>query len=207
MPSDEGLARGIADWLVQDARVSALLVVHDHDPGYGDPVGRMCVEAARARGIEARGRPVWNHDQSIADELADVPAVLYVGVPGPGTATLWHDLHAAHPGMWLLATDGVAVDWVARAIDAEAARRTRFFTAQRAPWGFYGFEAMALILDAVAAGGGTREGAVRAARGTRDRDSVLGRYSIDQAGLTTSPATGRLAIAGGELVWDRPGLA
>jgi len=207
MPSDEGLARSIADWLVHDARVSTLLVVHDHDPGYGDPVGRMCVEAAKDRGIEARGRPVWNHDESIADELADMPAVLYVGVPGPGTAAFWGDLHAAHPGMWLLATDGMAVDWVARAIDADAARRTRFFTAQRAPWGLYGFEAMALILDAVAASAGTREGAVRAARGTRDRDSVLGRYSIDEAGLTTSPATGRLAIADGELVWDRPGLA
>jgi len=206
MPSDEDLARGIADWLVQRARVSALLVVHDHDPGYGDPVGRMCVEAARGRGIEARGRPVWNHGEPIADELADVPAVLYVGVPGRGTAAFWRDLHAAQPGMWLLATDGLAVDWVARAIDADAAQRTRFFTAQRAPWGFYGFEAMALILDAVAAGGGTRAGAVRAARGTRDRDSILGRYSIDEAGLTTSPATGRLAIAGGELVWDRPGL-
>ena len=203
MPSDAGLARGIAAWLVERARVRRLLVVHDHDPGYGDPVGRMCAEAARERGIDTRSRPVWDHAEGIANDVEDADAVLYVGVPGPGTAAFWGDLHAADPGMWLLATDGIAVDWVARAIDAEAARMTRFFTAQRAPWGFYGYEAMALILDAIAEGGGTRDGAVTAARETRDRDSFLGRYSIDEEGLTTSPASGRLAIAGGELVWDR----
>jgi ABC-type branched-subunit amino acid transport system substrate-binding protein len=203
MPSDEGLARGIADWLVQHARVSALLVVHDHDPGYGDPVGRMCANAAMERGIETRSRPVWNQEEGRAGDLAGVEAVLYVGVPGPGTSALWRDLHVVNPGMWLLATDGLAVDWLARAIDADAARMTLFFTAQRAPWGFYGYEAMALILDAVEGSGGTREGAVSAARGTHDRDSILGRYSIDEHGLTTSPASGRLVISAGELVWER----
>ncbi len=67
----------------------------------------------------------------------------------------------------------------------------------------YGFEAMALILDAIGAARGDREAVVRAARATRDRDSILGRYSIDPEGRTTSTAYGRLAVAGGELVWDR----
>ena len=69
--------------------------------------------------------------------------------------------------------------------------------------GFYGFEAMALILDAVAEGGGDREATVRAARATHDRDSLLGRYSLDEHGHTTSTAYGRLAVVDGELVWDR----
>jgi hypothetical protein len=43
---------------------------------------------------------------------------------------------------------------------------------------------------------------VRAARATRDRDSVIGRYSIDEHGHTTSKAYGRLAVADGDLVWD-----
>ncbi|HET7170387.1 MAG TPA: hypothetical protein VFI18_02015, partial [Gaiellales bacterium] len=109
-------------------------------------------EAAKARGIETRSRPVWDHAEGIAHDVEGAEAVLYVGVPGPGTAALWRDLHTADPALWLLATDGIAVDWVVRAIDA---------------------------------------------------DSVLGRYSIDDDGLTTSPASGRLAIADGELVWDR----
>ena len=129
--------------------------------------------------------------------------MLYVGVAGSGATELWHDLHAANPDMWLLGTEGIAEPWLARELSPSAAERTRIFTAQRAPFGFYGFEAMALILDALAAGGGDRVAIVRAARSTVDRDSILGRYSFDPQGHTTSSAYGRLAVEDGELVWDR----
>jgi branched-chain amino acid transport system substrate-binding protein len=62
---------------------------------------------------------------------------------------------------------------------------------------------MALILDAIASGGADRTAIVRAARTTSDRDSILGRYSIDADGSTTTTAYGRLAVVGGQLVWDR----
>jgi branched-chain amino acid transport system substrate-binding protein len=130
-------------------------------------------------------------------------AVLYVGVAGSGAVGLWRDLHAIDSSLWLLGTEGVAVPWLARELDASVADRTRFFAAQRAPWGFYGFEAMALILDAIAAGQGDRAEIVRAAQSTRDRDSILGRYSIDEHGHTTCNAYGRLAVADGQVVWDR----
>ena len=61
---------------------------------------------------------------------------------------------------------------------------------------------MALILDAIAAGGGDRAATVRAARAARDRDSVLGRYSLDADGHTTTTAYERLAVLDGRLVWD-----
>jgi branched-chain amino acid transport system substrate-binding protein len=135
-------------------------------------------------------------------ELDGAEALLYVGVAGSGAVDLWHDLHAADPAMWLPGSDGVAVPWLASELSAAEAERTRFFVPQRAPMGFYGFEAMALILDAIAAGDGDRAATVRAARSTRERDSVLGRYSIDADGHTTCTAYGRLAVADGELVWD-----
>jgi branched-chain amino acid transport system substrate-binding protein len=163
----------------------------------------MCVEAARERGVDARSRPVWDHDESIVDDVQDAQATLYVGVAGSGAVGLWRELHAIKGGMWLLGTDGVAASWLARELSASAAERTRFFGAQRAPWGFYGFEAMSLILDAIAAGQGNRADVVRAARSTTDRESVLGRYSIDEHGHTTCTAYGRLAVADGDLVWDR----
>ena len=50
-----------------------------------------------------------------------------------------------------------------------------------------------------------RAGAVAAALATKDRDSVLGRYSIDADGHTTTTAYGRLAVVDGSLVWDRSG--
>jgi branched-chain amino acid transport system substrate-binding protein len=96
----------------------------------------------------------------------------------------------------------VAVQPLAAQLDVGAAERTRFFVAARAPLAFYGYEAMALILDAIAVGGGDRAAIARAARATRDRDSILGRYSIDAEGHTTTTHYGRLAVIEGELVWD-----
>jgi hypothetical protein len=76
----------------------------------------------------------------------------------------------------VLGSDGVAQTRLAHELSPGAADRTRFFVANRAPLAFYGYEAMALILDATAAGDGDRGAIVRAARATRDRDSVIGRY-------------------------------
>jgi branched-chain amino acid transport system substrate-binding protein len=202
MPDDRALAHGIAGW-VAGAGPRSVLVIHDHDDGYGVPVGGMCLRALRDAGLDAGARPVWDDDEPISDDPAGAEAVLYAGVAGSGAVTLWRDLHRHDPARWLLATDGLAVEWFARELDPEAAARTRLFTAQRAPWGFYGYEAAALILDAVAEARGDRAGVVATARATRDRDSALGRYSIDAEGLTTAAADGVLAIVDGEIVWER----
>jgi ABC-type branched-subunit amino acid transport system substrate-binding protein len=201
-PDDRMGAAAIAAWLV-DAGVTELLVVHDHDDGYGVPVGSMCAEAARERGLTVRARPVWDEDGHPAKDLGAAGAVLYVGVAGSGAVDLWHELHAAQPELWLLGSEGVALDWLARALSPGAAERSRFFVAQRAPFGLYGYEAAALIRDAIAGAGADRAAVVTAARATQARDSVLGTYSLDSDGLTTNGAYGRLAVAGGELVWDR----
>jgi branched-chain amino acid transport system substrate-binding protein len=200
-PHDGVGARAIAAWLV-GAGVRELLVVHDHDDGYGVPVGAMCVEAARDRGLVVRSRPVWDRGETATDDLGDAQAVLYVGVAGSGAAGMWHELHDANPALWLLGSEGVAASWLARKLSPSAAQRTRFFVPQRASLDLYGFEAMALILDAMARGDQDRAEVVRAARSTRDRDSVLGRYAIDERGHTTSSGYGRLAVVDGELVWD-----
>jgi branched-chain amino acid transport system substrate-binding protein len=205
-PHDGVCARTIAGWL-QEAGVQEVLVVHDHDPGYGSPVGAMCFEAAQRLGLHSRIRPVWDHDEPIAGDLGDAGAVLYVGVAGSGAVAMFEELHGLRPDLWLLGSDGIAVSWLARDLGPGPAARMRLFVAQRAPFALYGLEAISLILDAVTAGGGDRAGTVAAARATRARRSPLGRYSIDADGLTTTTAYGRLAIAGGKLVWDVEALA
>jgi branched-chain amino acid transport system substrate-binding protein len=201
MPHDGVGARSIADWLVE-ADVQELLVVHDHDADYGVSVGAMCVEAASARGLLVCSRPVWNYDEPPAADLEEAEAALYVGVAGSGAAGLWRELHALNPQLWLLGTEGVAEPWLAKELEGSVPERTRFFVAHRAPFGFYGFEAMALLLDAIGNGGRDRAAVVRSARTTRDRGSILGRYSIDEHGHTTTTAYGRLAVVDSELVWD-----
>jgi len=200
-PHDGVGARAIASWLCE-AGVDELLVVHDHDSFYGDPVGAMCEKAAGERGVRVRRRPVWNWDEPPSYDLEGAGAVLYVGVAGSGAIDLWSTLHEADPSLWLVGSEGVAVPWLARELEPGAADRTRFFIAQRAAFSFYGYEAMALIQDSLAAAV-DRHGAVEVARTTRDRDSVIGCYSVDRDGHTTSTAYGRLAVVGGELVWDR----
>ena len=183
VPDDCVGASAIADWLVE-ARVSELLVVHDHDNAYGIPVGGMCVEAARSRGLAVRSRPVRNHDERAADDLGAAQAVLYAGVAGSGAVGLWHELHAANPDLWLLGTEGVAVTWLAEALRPAAAERTRLFVAPTVPLGTYGRDAMSLILDAVAEAGDDRQAIV---------DAALARH--------TPPTNyGCLAVVDGELV-------
>lgn len=73
-------------------------------------------------------------------------------------------------------------------------------------YGIYGHEAMSLVLDAIARAGAQGEepaAVVAAAFATRDRESVLGTYSIDRFGDTTIRDYGVYRIADGALLWDR----
>jgi branched-chain amino acid transport system substrate-binding protein len=64
----------------------------------------------------------------------------------------------------------------------------------------YGYEAMALALDAINRAGAAevrRAAVVAALAGTTDRDSVLGRYSIDAFGDTTLSSYGVYVVRRG----------
>jgi branched-chain amino acid transport system substrate-binding protein len=70
----------------------------------------------------------------------------------------------------------------------------------------YGYEAMALVLDAIerAEGeGDERRAVLEAALETSDRVSVLGTYSIDGAGDTTLDALAGYRIEDGEPMFER----
>jgi hypothetical protein len=184
--------------------VETLLVVHDYgDGGYAQALAAHCVEAAGERGVAARARPVWDHDEHASDDLAGLQALLYVGVAGSGAEQMWADLHAADPKMWLLGTEGIAEPWLAAAIDPSAAERTRFFVPPRTSFALYGFEAMSLVLDAVAAAAADDRTAIAAAgRAPGERAGFIGRYAVGPDGRVTGIGYGRQAVVGGRLVWD-----
>jgi ABC-type branched-subunit amino acid transport system substrate-binding protein len=64
----------------------------------------------------------------------------------------------------------------------------------------YAYEAACLVLDAFGRVGGDRAALTAALRGTRERDSVIGRYSIDGHGGTTLRSAGRLRVEDGRFV-------
>jgi hypothetical protein len=201
MPHDGVGARAIAAWLAGGG-VSELLVVHDHDRDYGVAVGGMCAAAARNRGSLCARAP-FGTTTSPSRRICAVPRRCSTSASrarapsGCGTTSM------PPTPRWLLGSEGVAEPSLARELSASAAERTQFFLAQRAPFGFYGYQAMTLILDAIAAGDGDRAATARAGRATRERDSILGAYSLDEQGHTTCTAYGRLAVRDGELIWDR----
>jgi branched-chain amino acid transport system substrate-binding protein len=66
------------------------------------------------------------------------------------------------------------------------------------PYAIYGYEAMNLALDAVKRSGtGSKEDVLKALFATKDRQSVLGTYSIDQNGDTTLTDYGVYTVKGG----------
>jgi len=72
------------------------------------------------------------------------------------------------------------------------------------PYAIYGYEAMRLALDAIERSGtGEKADILKALFETKDRESVLGTYSIDENGDTTLSDYGVYTVEDGELVFDR----
>ncbi|HEX3874518.1 MAG TPA: branched-chain amino acid ABC transporter substrate-binding protein, partial [Solirubrobacteraceae bacterium] len=138
-------------------------------------------------------------------------AVVFGGTPGPGAEALWQALHAAGPAVKLFAGSSLATPAFVSATGPAAsetfvtspvleldqyppaahqvlrAYQAAFHTPGTA-YSLYGYEAMAGILNAIRVAGplgSDRAAVVHDFFATRDRDSVLGRYSITPNGDTT----------------------
>jgi branched-chain amino acid transport system substrate-binding protein len=166
-----------------------------------------------------------------ADAGAD--CFIFSGITANNAVQLYKDFAAALPDAKLYGPDGVAeagfVDPEEGGLPADVASRVTvtvatlspdqypeegqaFFDAFREkhdepnpnPYAIYGYEAMRLALDAIARSEtGEKADILAALFDTRDRESVLGTYSIDENGDTTLSDYGVYTIKGGELEFDR----
>ena len=218
VPADHLEAAAIAALLAQ--RGVRRLAVADDAETYGRVLGRMVAAAARARGLavvlQARAGVRARNAASIARRAraARADAFFYSGIAANGGARVVRSVHARLPRIPLVAPDGCLDTAFTRRLGSAAARtlitseqvpaaarepagqafadrfRARWHRSP-GPYADYGYEAMALVLDAIgrAGPGGTieerRARVVAALAATRDRDSILGRYSIDKFGDTT----------------------
>jgi branched-chain amino acid transport system substrate-binding protein len=72
------------------------------------------------------------------------------------------------------------------------------------PYAIYGYEAMGLALDAIKrSGDGSKANILKAIFATKDRQSVLGTYSIDKNGDTTLTDYGVYSVQNGDLKFDQ----
>jgi branched-chain amino acid transport system substrate-binding protein len=199
---------GVGHFVRRSARVNRLRVV------FRGTIGRLRsyrVFAARV----ARRRP---------------SCVVFTGITANGAVRLFADLARALPRAGLFGSDGIAESGFSDprqgGLPRRVARRVLVTIAPRAPlayppggrdffrrygrrygdrnpdpYAIFGYEAMRLALDAVAARGADRQGVIDWLRAVRDRDSVLGTYGFDRYGDTTLGDYGAYRISRGRFVW------
>jgi branched-chain amino acid transport system substrate-binding protein len=207
MPTDELQAAALVAWMAESGARRPFLA--DDGEDYGADM-RWLVH----RALAASGAPTA--------EEAD--AVFIGGAIDDRTVALLSSLHERAPEAQLFGMEGLLSDELAAELPAEVAARL-FVTAGPAygdqlppagrevverlrerlghlpdPHAVYAYEAASLVLDALDRVGGDRAALTAAMRGTRDRDSVLGRYSMDEHGATTLRTIGRLRVENGRFV-------
>jgi branched-chain amino acid transport system substrate-binding protein len=154
-------------------------------------------------------------------------AAVFSGAVEPGVPVLWRALHGADPALRLfgshqLATDAftsqigpaaratlITTPWLAPALYPPAAatvlrRYAARFHEIPQPYALAGYEAMSVTLQAIREAGrhgNSREAVIDRFFATKDRDSVLGRYSVEPNGETTLTRYGVDRVLGGRAVF------
>jgi branched-chain amino acid transport system substrate-binding protein len=156
-------------------------------------------------------------------------AVFFAGGTGAGTVALWRELHSADPRLLLLGSSTLdsesftsqigpaasstylTTPALAPALYPPAAQRVlsdyrRQFGVEGGPYALYGYEAMSVVLEAIrsaGARGNDRQVVIDRFFATRNRDSVIGRYSIEPNGETTLSRYGVDRVVDGRPVFYR----
>jgi branched-chain amino acid transport system substrate-binding protein len=163
---------------------------------------------------------------------AGADCFIYSGITANNAVQLYKDFSAAIPDAKLYGPDGVAESGFADpkegGIPNDVASKVKVTVATLSPdeyppegqeffdqfekkygepnpdpYSIYGYEAMRLALDAIARSGtGEKADILSALYETKDRESVLGTYSIDENGDTTLTDYGVYTVKDGELVFD-----
>jgi branched-chain amino acid transport system substrate-binding protein len=193
IPDDRKQAGAGAVW-ADELGVRSVEVVEDNRQ-FGTTVGAEFTEEAEALGI------------AIEPEAE----LIYLATEEPGAA-------ARNRGPELMATDALFDDVTAGYLTSSAqapeqlpAAGQDFVRSYRDAFGeppdryaAYGYEAMAVVLDSIerARDPRDRSAVIDAFFATTDRDSVLGSYSIDEAGDTSLDAIAGYRVDGGEFRFD-----
>jgi branched-chain amino acid transport system substrate-binding protein len=161
---------------------------------------------------------------------AGADCMFFGGITQNKGVQVFSDVHAANPDAKLFGPDGVAESPFTSKISTAVQKMTyvtnptldpklypasaqQFFDKYQSkygkdpePYAIYGYEAMKVALLAIQnAGdkGNDRQAVIDAFYKIKDRDSVLGKYSIDENGDTTLSDYGADVVKSGKLVFDK----
>jgi branched-chain amino acid transport system substrate-binding protein len=156
-------------------------------------------------------------------------AVFFSGAPGPGAVSLWKTLYKHDHGLRLFASSALLNTTFTSEIGAAAqntligtpilptslypasaqlvlADYQRAFGTRPQAYALYGYEAMSVVLAAIRAAGARgndRQTVINEFFATRNRDSVIGRYSIEPSGDSTIASYGFDRVSDGAPVFYR----
>jgi branched-chain amino acid transport system substrate-binding protein len=156
--------------------------------------------------------------------------MFFGGITDNNGVQVFKDVNAVNPTTKLFGPDGVAESAFSTKLGSAVEKQTyitnptldpklyppaaqKFFTEYKSkygktpePYAIYGYEAMNAVLEAIKnAGdkGNDRQGVIDGFFGIKNRQSVLGTYSIDENGDTTLTDYGGNRIKGGQLTFDK----
>jgi branched-chain amino acid transport system substrate-binding protein len=212
-------------------RIAALTDGEVYGAGVGHWVrrraGQLGLRIVASRRINPRAR----HYRRLARRVrrGRPNCVVFTGITANGAVRLFEDVARRLPRVKLFGSDGIAEPGFAdprdggvsprvgrrvfvtvatlapSALPASGRRVLRRYRSRYRerpdPYAVYGYEAMSLALDAIAAGGADRAAVIRWLFSVRERDSPLGRYSIDRHGDTTRRSYGVYRVRRGRLDW------
>ena len=179
-------------------------------------------------GIDTKAANFRSLAQKIKTSGAD--CMFFGGITQNKGVQVFKDVAAANPTMKLFGPDGVAESAFSTKLGSAVEKNTYItnptldpklyppaaqdffakfkqkFGNDPQPYAIYGYEAMKVALLAIQnAGdkGNDRQAVIDAFFKIKDRDSVLGKYSIDENGDTTLSDYGADRVEGGKLVFDK----
>ena len=179
-------------------------------------------------GIDTKAANFRTLAQKVKASGAD--CMFFGGITQNKGVQLFTDVNAANPTMKLFGPDGVAESPFTENLNPATQKMSRitnptldpklyppaaqaFFAKFKEkygkdpePYAIYGYEAMNVALLAIKGAGdkgNDRQAVIDAFFQIKDRDSVLGKYSIDENGDTTLSDYGADKVVGGKLVFDK----
>jgi len=221
--------------LMKSLGIHSVYVLDDQNP-VSVPLATIVAGDAKSAGIRLTGREsVPTTRGSVYEKLVEkiansgADAVFIAGEGTPAAARLWQALHRTDPQLKLLASSGMLTPRFVSNLGAAgpssylttpllsdssypaAAQRVladyhRSFNAPADPWALYGYEAMKLVLDAVAASGPhatDRREVISRVFKAPPRESVLGPLAIRPNGERTLSPYGVDTVKDGKAVFLR----